>query len=104
MRLVFLVTAVEDMIAIRSFIAEDNPEAAIKVATRLKEIIKSLVKLPNLGKPGRVFGTRELVTPHLGKTTYLVVYRVKNKRIEILRVFYGAKDIDSILGEEDKNN
>ncbi len=104
MRLVFLVTAVEDMTGIRSFIAEDNPEAARKVAARLKEIIKSLEKMPNLGKPGRVFGTRELITPHLGKTTYLVVYRVKNKRIEILRVLHGARDIDSLLGEEDENN
>ena len=104
MRLVFLVTAIEDMTAIRSFIAEDNPEAAKKVAARLKEIINSLAQLPNLGKPGRVFGTRELVIPHLGKTAYFVVYRVKNKRIEILRVLHGARDIDSLIGEEEENS
>ena len=96
MRLVFLVTAVEDLAAIRYFIAENNPEAAKEVATRLKEIIKRLTIMPNLGKPGRVFGTRELVTPHLGKTTYVVIYRVKNKRIEILRILNGARDIAEV--------
>jgi plasmid stabilization system protein ParE len=53
-RLVFLVTAVEDLAAIRYFIAENNPEAAKEVAPRLKEIIKRLTIMPNLGKPGRV--------------------------------------------------
>ncbi|MDW3059293.1 type II toxin-antitoxin system RelE/ParE family toxin [Vibrio sp. 1978] len=39
---------------------------------------------PAMGRPGRVFGTRELI---LQKFPYLIPYRVKDNRIEILRVF-----------------
>lgn len=104
MRLVFLVTAVEDLRVIRSFIDQDNPEAAQKVAVRLKEKINGLRNLPSLGKLGRVFGTRELVTPPIGKTAYVVVYRVNDQRIEILRILHGARDIDSLLEKDDDEN
>ena len=97
MQLVFLSLAVQDLVSIREYIADNNPQAAQKVATRLKQSINRLVSMPNLGKPGRVFGTRELVTPLIGKTAYVVVYRVKENRLEILRILQGMRDIDSIL-------
>ncbi len=53
-----------------------------------------------MGKPGRVFGTRELVTPKIGKIVYVVVYRVKSDRVEILRVLPGMRDIDRILEDD----
>ncbi|NJK52752.1 MAG: type II toxin-antitoxin system RelE/ParE family toxin [Leptolyngbyaceae cyanobacterium SU_3_3] len=67
MRIVFLSLAVKDLAAIRAYIAEDDPEAAKAVASRLKQLIKRLSSMPNLGKPGRVFGSRELITPKLVK-------------------------------------
>ncbi|MBW4633385.1 MAG: type II toxin-antitoxin system RelE/ParE family toxin [Iphinoe sp. HA4291-MV1] len=100
MRLVFLSVAVKDLANIRPYIADDNPSAARKLAGRLKQIIKKLVVMPNLGKSGRVFGTRELVTPKIGKTIYVVIYRVKETRLEILRILPGMRDIDRILDEE----
>jgi hypothetical protein len=48
--------------------------------------------MPNLGRPGRVFGTRELITPPIGKTVYVVVYRVNGMRLEILRILPGMRD------------
>ena len=98
MRLVFLSLAVEDLASIRLYIADDNPEAAQKFALRLKQIIKKLAVMPNIGKSGRVFGTRELVTPKIGKTVY-VVYRVKETRLEILRILPGLQNIARILEE-----
>lgn len=100
MRVTFLSLAVWDLAEIRSYIATDDPEAAQRVGKRLAELINRLSKLSNLGKPGRVFGTCELVTPKIGKTTYVVVYRVRSERIEILRVLSGMRDIDQILEEE----
>jgi plasmid stabilization system protein ParE len=100
MRIVFLSLAVKDLVAIRAYIAEDDPEAAKAVASRLKQLIKRLASMPNLGKPGRVFGTRELITPKIGKTAYVVVYRVKDTRLEILRILPGMRDLDSLLTEE----
>lgn len=99
MRVTCLSLAVWDLAEIRSYIAANNPDAAQRVGKRLAELINGLSKMPGLGKPGRVFGTRELITPKIGKTTYTVVYRVKLDRIEILRVLPGMRDIDQILEE-----
>jgi plasmid stabilization system protein ParE len=65
MRLIFLEIAVSDLASIRQYIGNNNPSTAHEVATRLEKIIKKLLLMPNLGRPGRVFGTRELVTRHL---------------------------------------
>ena len=100
MRIVFLSLAVKDLASIRSYIAADNPEAARRVAARLKKLIQGLAAMPNMGKAGQVFGTKELVTPKIGKTPYVVVYRVREDRLEILRILPGMRDIDSLLEEE----
>ncbi len=91
MRVTYLSLAVWDLVEIRSYIAAHDPDAAQQVGRRLAQLMNGLSKMPGLGKPGRVFGTRELVTPRIGKTTYIVVYRVKSDRIEILRVLPGIK-------------
>jgi toxin ParE1/3/4 len=79
------------------FLSLDNPEAAQMVAARLRKLIQGLAAMPNMGKAGRVFGTRELVTPKIGKTSYVVVYRVREDRLEILRILPGMRNIDSLL-------
>jgi toxin ParE1/3/4 len=101
MRVVFLSLAVSDLVSIRRYIAQDNPEAAQPVAARLKAIIQKLAAMPSLGKAGRVSGTRELVTSKIGKTVHIVVYRVKENRLEILRVLPSMRDIDRLLSEPD---
>lgn len=99
MRVTYLSLAVWDLAEIRAYIAAHDPDAAQRVGQRLSELINGLSKMPSLGKPGRAFGTRELVTPKIGKTAYIVVYRLKIDRIEILRVLSGMRDIDQILEE-----
>ncbi len=101
MHVVFLSLAIGDLASIRSYIAKDNPAAAQQVATRLKSIMQKLAAMPSLGKAGRVSGTRELVTPKIGKTFYVVVYRVKENRLEILRVLPGMRDLDRLLSDPD---
>ena len=100
MRVTYLSLAVWDLAEIRSCIAANDPDAAQQIGKRLTQIINRLSALPNLGKSGRVFGTRELITPKIGKTAYVIVYRVKSERIEILRVLPGMRDINRILEEE----
>jgi len=87
MNIQWLEDAVKDLQALRNYIAQDNPIAANRIAERIIESIKNLVDQPNIGRPGRVFGTRELV---VRDTPYIIPYRVKNNIIEILRVFHGA--------------
>lgn len=99
MRIAYLSLAVLDLAEIRSYIAADNPDAAQRLGNTLRDLINRLGQFPNLGKPGRVFGTRELNTPKIGKTTYIVVYRVKREEIQILRVLPGMRDVDALLEE-----
>lgn len=99
MRIKYLSLAVLDLAEIRTHISTNHPDAGQCVGNRLKESINTLKQFPNLGKPGRVFGTREMNTPKIGKITYVVVYRVKQEEIQILRVLPGMRDIDAILAE-----
>ena len=54
MKIVWSPTAVSDLESIRSYIAEDNPTAARKVATRIKDAVNRLVNFPLSGRAGRV--------------------------------------------------
>lgn len=70
------------------FIAIDNPDAAVEVVIKIQAATEKLEAFPALGKTGRVEGTRELV---IVNTPYLLVYRVKGKTVEILRVLHSSK-------------
>jgi toxin ParE1/3/4 len=87
-RIKWLRTALRNFDSEISFIAGDDPEAALFVARRIKEAVALLAKQPAMGRHGRVPGTRELVIP---KTRYLIPYRVHNGVIEILRVFHASR-------------
>jgi toxin ParE1/3/4 len=99
MRITYLSLAITDLAEIRAYIATHYPSLAQPIASKLRDSLNGLALFPNLGKPGRVFGTRELIVPKVGKSTYVVVYRVAGDRIQILRVLAGTRDIDTILAE-----
>ena len=97
MRITYLPLAITDLAEIRAYIANHHPNLAQTVGNKLSVSLKGLAQFPNLGKPGRVFGTRELIIPNVGKSTYIVIYRVAGDNIQILRVLAGTRDIDAIL-------
>jgi toxin ParE1/3/4 len=70
------------------FLAQENPEAAIQLVLKIRVAAEKLANFPTMGRPGRVEGTKELVI--LG-SPYLVIYRVKGQRVEILRVLHGSR-------------
>ena len=81
--------AVADLADLRAYIAEDNKAAAQRTALHIIRNIEELLSdNPGIGRPGRVPGTRELVVP---RTPYIVPYRVRNNRIQVLRVYHGAR-------------
>ena len=88
MKIVWSPRAVQHLIAIRTFIAEDNPDAAQTVAAKIIASVEQLATYPNSGRAGRVVGTRELVIPG---TAYILPYRVKADRLEIVAVFHGRQ-------------
>ena len=88
MRVRWLRTALRNLEAESSFIAEDDPAAARLVVRRVLTAVAMLAAQPALGRPGRVPNTRELVVL---KTRYIVPYRVRGDPIEILRVFHTSR-------------
>ena len=81
--------AIDDLVALRSYIEQDDPAAAQRVALHIIHDVETLLTSnPQMGRPGRVPGTRELVIP---RTPYIVPYRLRDKTIQILRVFHGAR-------------
>ena len=81
--------AVDDLNSLRAFIAEDDPAAAQRIALHILHNVETLLpKQPEMGRPGRVPGTRELVIPN---TPFIVPYRLQGKSIQILRVYHGAR-------------
>ncbi len=81
--------AEEDMQALRAYISEHDPVAAQKMAqTIVSNVNKLLPGNPELGRPGRVPGTRELV---IAQTPFIVPYRVRGQIIQILRVYHAAR-------------
>lgn len=82
------VFAVEDRTGIFDYIEQDNPMAAIAVDERITEQTARLAKFPEIGRPGRVDTTRELV---IGHTPFIVVYHIQDDTVRILRILHGAQ-------------
>ena len=90
MKIRWLDLAVDDLADIADYIAQDNPKAANRVVSRLWSAVNSLSKQPEMGRPGRVYGTRELI---VSNTPFIVPYRVVESEIHILRVLHGARNL-----------
>jgi toxin ParE1/3/4 len=81
--------AIDDLASLRAYIAEVDPAAAQRVVLHIIHSIDELLAgQSQMGRPGRVPGTRELVVP---RTSYIVPYRIRDNRIQVLRVYHGAR-------------
>jgi toxin ParE1/3/4 len=94
MRLVFAGPAARDLNSIIAFIALDNPRAAEKVFRAIRAAAERLVRFPEMGRPGRLPGTRELPVSSL---PYLLVYEAGAALVTILAVFHTARDLARAL-------
>jgi toxin ParE1/3/4 len=89
MNIVWSPEAIQDLISLRAYIAEESPAGARRVVLRILQAVEHLLPdNPHIGRPGRVSGTRELVIP---RTPYIVPYRMQGASIQILRVYHGAR-------------
>ncbi len=80
--------ALDDLEAARRYVAEHNPGAVARVRSAILTSIGRLADHPNLGRPGRVDGSRELVIP---RTPYIVAYAVLDELVMILSVMHSAR-------------
>ncbi len=77
-----------DLREIYLYIAQDNPYAARNLQAQIRERVTLLQENPHLGRLGRIDGTRELV---MANSPYILPYRIRQDRIEILAVYHGAR-------------
>jgi toxin ParE1/3/4 len=88
-KIVWTEPALQDLRDIFEYIAEDNPKAARALLTEIKGRVGVLVNQPQLGRAGRVEGTREFV---LTGTHFILPYRLKERQIQILAVFHASRE------------
>lgn len=88
MKIVWSRRAIKHLISLRKFIATNSEENADTIAQRILNAVAVLQTQPEMGRPGRVLGTRELVIPG---TPHIVPYRVRRDRLEIIAVFHGRQ-------------
>lgn len=85
---VWLDKALADLRAIGAYIAQDNAPAAYRVMRRIKAAADTLADNPEMGRPGRVDGTRELVISDL---PYILPYQITDEVIRILAVMHTSR-------------
>lgn len=89
MKIVWSRRAIGDLSALHDHIACDDPNAARNALHRIVSLVEDkLLSFPEIGRPGRVDGTRELVVPG---TPFIAPYRVKPGGIDVLRVHHAAR-------------
>lgn len=91
MKLEWTPRAREERGAAIEYIAQENPTAALDQLDKIVQQIDMLLQHPEMGRPGRKQGTRDLV---IVRTNFIVVYRFKpkTKHIVILRVLHASQD------------
>jgi toxin ParE1/3/4 len=94
MRVTFAPAARDELDDIFAWIAKDSPRAAAEMVARIEAKVMQLEipELTDMGRPGLVEGTRELL-----EHPYIIVYEVREDRDEIviLSIVHGARDRES---------
>lgn len=93
----YLPAAVDDLISIFDWIAEDSPANAATFIEKLDQRIGSLATQPFLGHIPRddklkISGYRVLVVE-----SYLAFYIVRGKTVEIYRVVHGSRNLSDLI-------
>ncbi len=87
-----------DLAEIWAFIAEDSIKHADKFAALIDDQFLGLARRPQMGR------SRSELAPNLRSLPvgqYVIFYVPLPKSVEIIRVLHGARDIESILQEDD---
>lgn len=91
LRLVWSPAARNDLIRLRDFIGEHNPDAARRAAEALKKAANLLLEHPGIGPRIEDREDRELFVP-FGQRGYVLRYRLDEETIVILRLWHGLED------------
>jgi plasmid stabilization system protein ParE len=88
MRVRWLEEAEADRDAVEAYYGQYNLRAAVAAGDRIEEVVNLLETFPNLGREGDIPGTREITVV---SSKSVVVYRVEDDLVVILRIFHGGQ-------------
>ncbi len=88
MKVIWFKDAINDLKLLKDYITLDDPQAARLIVSRIKKSVDLLSEQSAMGRLGRVPNTRELV---IDKAPYILPYRVRDNKIEILRVLHSSR-------------
>lgn len=88
MRIRWLHSGVRSRDAQLTYIARRNPAAAARLGEAVRAAVRLLAEHPEVGRQGRVSGTRELV---VSRTPYVVACRIVREDVVIVRVLHSAQ-------------
>jgi plasmid stabilization system protein ParE len=91
MRIDYTEVAISDLIRLREFITEHNPQAAKKASAKLRAGIKNLAQQPQLGHPVMLAPDPEKIRD-LILHPYIVRYTVLPQSLLILRIWHHKED------------
>ena len=97
MKLVFTRLAHQDLVRLRQFIAEHDPNAAARAANRIKTVARLLTEQPLVGRPVNAptgesrNDIRELPLT-FGSSGYVLRYQVLQKQIRVLRIWHAREE------------
>ncbi len=84
--IMWLDSAVDDMVRLREFIAKDNPNAAQKAAEAIKIAAQHLVETPLIGKPIKDLPLYRDLLIRFGAGGYVLRYRIHIEVIYIVHI------------------
>lgn len=88
MKVIWTPKARDDLRGISHYIGAFDGHAALALVRRLRAAATHLGEHPETGRAGRVEETRELVVTG---TTYILPYRVRDGRVEILAALHASR-------------
>ena len=93
-------TATLDLEAIVNYIAEDDIATALSILSRLEQTAVGLIRMPRRGRVVPELADygiqiyRELVS-----SPWRIIYRITGKRVKVLAVLDGRRDLEDLLLE-----
>ncbi len=88
--------ALADLRGILNYISKDNPQAAQRFVTKLKEHCFFLASAPESGtvRDDLVLGLRAFTVGN-----YVIYFRSERGGVRVERVLHGAQDVDALIFE-----
>jgi toxin ParE1/3/4 len=100
LKVVFADAALQDLLEISSWIAEDSPRRALSFVGELRAACRGLGRYPRRFQLVSRYAGREIRRRVHG--AYLIFYEVERSEIRIIRILHGARDYDPLLFPEDE--